>query len=359
MTPSNLARVDDHGASKLPRTAALARLAITAALSSPQKSRHDIVAERWPAIGQSQRDLLTHIGPQAAAVESIDMPPSTAAGALYTGISQRTLLGALRVLADVKLRSTYSGFAATEPTGVIHIAGKADPLMKLDFSQPNLEPIVAAALLVISRELAQDSSAEAGLNDLLLRAVAKAADAEFVARALNGASASGSGADTPFQLRAQVRAMVAALIAAGANAALITLAASPATLVLLATASDPFGNASFPTVTVTGGTLCGLPLVPSVGVADGRIVAVAGDAVLRAAGSIDVQAATSGRLEFNSAPTGEAQPGTAPVAQSAKRVDLFAADMVGLRVYFTFGADFVRATRAKFIDGITLVGSTA
>jgi hypothetical protein len=344
-------------AANLPRTSALGRLAILAALGSPQRSRTAIVAERWPDVGDAQRTLLVRTGgPMAANVNAPDVPASIGVGQLYAGIAQQTLLGKLNVLADVKLRSAFGGYAAGEPLGIIKAPGKPIPLLSLEFSQPSLMPITAAALVVISNELAEDANAEDGIRNLLLRATTRAADEKFIALALDGAGATASGADTPFQLRTQVREMVAALVAAGGNPTLITLAANPTTLVTLATAADGWGNAAFPTVTLTGGTLCGIPLLPSSGAADGVIVAVAGDAVLRAPGTFDIQRSEHASLEFSDAPVGEAQPDTTPVDQGAPTVDLWQANLSALRVMFTFGADFVRDTRAAFIDGVSLEG---
>jgi hypothetical protein len=129
--------------------------------------------------------------------------------------------------------------------------------------------------------------------------------------------------------------------------------------VTLATAADGFGNASFPSVTMAGGTLCGMPLVPSAGAADGVIVAVAGDAVLRAPGTIDILRSEHSHLEFSDDPAGEAQPDTTPVDQGNPTVSLWQANLSALRIMFTFGCDFVRDMRAAFIDGVTLEGSTS
>lgn len=353
-----------HTAAQLPRTSALARAVMASMLAGNGQTREQIIAKQWPDIGDSQRELIAGIGlarPLAAnEVQSTNYPASTSAGQLFAGIAAETLLGQLKVLANVELRSVYGAFAATEPTGVIHVPGEPVPLMSLDFSQPSLAPIVAAALVVISNELARDSNAENGIRDLLLRSTRKAADTKFISLALNGASAMASGADTAFQLRAQVREMVAALVAAGANTTMISLAASPNTFVLLATASDGFGNSAFPTVSLTlPSTLCGLPLVPTFGAADGVIVAIAGDAVLRASGSVEIDVSTSARLEHASDPTGKAKPGQTPVGQSKQPVSLWQNNMRAVRVFYEFGADFVRETRAAFIDGITLEGSTA
>jgi hypothetical protein len=351
-------------AAPMPRTSSLVRAVKVSMLAGSGQSRDQIIAKEWPDLGESQRALIASLGigrPQAAnEVQSTNYPASTAAGQLFTGIAAETLLGKQKVLAEVRLRSAYGAFAATEPTGVIHLPGEAVPSMDLDFSQPNLAPVVAAALVVISNELARDSEAENGIRDLLLRATRKAADTKFIALALNGANATASGADTAYQLRTQVREMVAALVAAGANTTMISLAASPNTFVLLATASDAFGNAAFPTVSLTApSTLCGLPLLPTFGAADGVIVAIAGDAVLRAAGSVEIDVSTSAKLEFASDPTGKAKPGVTPVSASKQPVNLWQNNCRAVRVFYEFGADFVRSTRAAFIDGITLEGTTA
>src|SRR6187402_560021 len=98
MTTSNTAAA-------LPRTSSLARLAIAAGLTTSRvgPSRANIIASRWPDIGDTQRQFLA-----VNEVPSVNIAtPSAASGQLFTGIAQQTLLGRLNVLADVKLRSLY------------------------------------------------------------------------------------------------------------------------------------------------------------------------------------------------------------------------------------------------------------
>jgi hypothetical protein len=160
-------------------------------------------------------------------------------------------------------------------------------------------------------------------------------------------------------LLAQVNAACAALIEAGADARFITLTANPATLLELACASTTLGTRAFPEVTAQGGTLAGLPLMPSLGVAAGSLVAIAGDAVLRAPITPRVEASQNAQLEMADNPTGAAEPDTNPVDQSRTTVSMFQADLTAIRIVLTFGVDFARDLRAAFIDGIDLAGEVS
>jgi hypothetical protein len=290
-------------------------------------------------------------------VPATDYPASTGVGQVQIGLGQLTLLGQLRGAIDLPLNIAIPCLAADDVSGaIIHTAGKAIPVISADFRRAELSPINAAAIVVASNTLLEQGAAESALTARITRAAVTACDAKFVALALDGAASVASGANTPALLLAQVSAAAAALIAEGADARFITLSANPSTLLELACASTSTGARAFPEVTAQGGSLAGMPFVASRGIAVGRIVAIAGDAVLRSPVTPQVEASQHAHLELADNPTGEAEPGTDAVPQSRTTVSMFQADLTALRIIMTFGADFTRDVRAAFIDGIDLAG---
>jgi hypothetical protein len=277
---------------------------------------------------------------------------------VIAGLTALTLLGQLNGATDVALRTSIPYLGLDNWAGGT-IVGPNQPIKVLsgEYGRAAIDPVKAAAIIAVSRELTLQPSAEAGLKARLLRAATAAADAEFVRLALGGNAAIASGAAYPAELLVQVRAMVAALVTEGANPATVTLAASPMTLLLLATTVDLDGQVAFPSVTVTGGTLAGMPILSSHGIADGRIVALAGDTILRASVVPRIEASRNASIEMSDAPTGSAEIGTDVVPQSPKRVQCLQVDMVAVRIILEFGVDFMSTTPAAFIDGVTLDGT--
>jgi hypothetical protein len=360
MSTSNVSRLDDpHGAAGLPRLSALGKAAIAAGTSVGQNAEAiAMLAKRWAHLGDAQRATIDAIQRNAAGVQGPDLHlTSSGMGAVQTGLASLTLLGQLRGAIDVAINTFIPCLAADDVSGaVIRTPGQSIPCVRANIHRANMAATNAAAIIVASDELLQQASAETALTARIARAGVTACDAEVVSLALNGAPAVATGANTPALLLAQVNAACAVLIEAGADARFITLAANPETLLELACASTTLGTRAFPDVTAQGGTLAGLPLLASRGIAAGRIVAVAGDMVLRAPITPRVEASKNAVIEMSDAPTGAAEPETNPVSMSQQRVSMYQAGLVALKIVLTFGVDFASDVRAAYIDGISLAG---
>src|SRR5690606_23968742 len=156
--------------------------------------------------------------------------------------------------------------------------GNAKPLTKFDFSRTTLEPLKVANIAVATMEVIRDSSPSADviIRDQIAAALRERLDLDFVdpakaavsgvspASVLNGApSTSATGTGTADDVRADIRTLFNLFIAAN-NAPTSGVWIMPATTALaLSLLQNPLGQAEFPGISMTGGTLFGLPVIVS------------------------------------------------------------------------------------------------
>lgn len=221
---------------------------------------------------------------------------------------------------------------------------KPKPLTKFDFSGTTLEPLKVANIAVASIESVRDSSPSADMiiRDQLAAALRERLDIDFIdpskaassgvspASILNGSSntaaSSGNDADA---VRADIRTLFGMFISAN-NAPTSGVWTMPATVALaLSLMQNPLGQAEFPGIGMTGGSLFGLPVIVSEYVptdSGGSVVALvnAGDIYFADDGGIDVSMTTEASLEMSDTPAD-------PVAASTVLVSLFQHNMVGFR----------------------------
>ena len=152
--------------------------------------------------------------------------------------------------------------------------GAPKPLTKFDFARTTLEPTKVANIAVATMETLRDSSpsAEAIIRDQLAAALVARLDTDFVsptkaavagvspASITNGLTyiaSSGTDADA---VRADIKALFGAFIAAN-NAPTSGVWIMPqVTALSLSLMQNPLGQAEFPGLTMNGGTLFGLPV---------------------------------------------------------------------------------------------------
>ncbi len=201
--------------------------------------------------------------------------------------------------------------------------GKAKPLTNFNFGQTTLLPLKVAAITVATMELLRDASvaAESMLRDQLAAAVAERIDIDFIdpakaasagvspASITNGVTpipATGTG--TADDMRADFQALMATYIAnnnppSSAVWIMPTMTALAASLM-----QNPLGQSEFPGLSMTGGTLLGIPAIVSdymtsdSGGADVAMVN-ARDIWLGDEGGIEVRASNEASLQMDDAPT--------------------------------------------------------
>lgn len=139
--------------------------------------------------------------------------------------------------------------------------GVAKPVGRMAASAPPLTALKSAALIVLSRELARWHGSDSAIDAALRAAVIASADALTLPVLVSGAgSVAASGSDA-VSIRDDLRRALG-LITAATDAALF-LVLPVAVLRRLALLADDIGGSAFPDLTVNGGSIDGLQVIPT------------------------------------------------------------------------------------------------
>ena len=242
--------------------------------------------------------------------------------------------------------------------------GQAKPLTKFDFSRTTLDPLKVANIAVATMEVIRDSSPSADgiIRDQLAAALRERLDIDFIdpakaavagvspASILNGVSgipSSGTDADA---VRADLKALFSAFIAAN-NAPTSGVFIMTATMALsLSLMQNALGQPEFPTITMMGGTLNGLPVIVSEYVpsdSSGSLVALvnAMDIYVGDEGGIDLSMSTEASLQMDSAPDN-------PTTASTVLVSLWQRNLVGFRAERTINWARRRTSAVAYLTDV-------
>ncbi|MBG4138649.1 phage major capsid protein [Pseudomonas aeruginosa] len=242
--------------------------------------------------------------------------------------------------------------------------GQAKPLTKFDFERKTLEPLKVANIAVATMEVIRDSSpaADGIIRDQLAAALRERLDIDFIdpakaavagvspASILNGVAGIPSSGNTADDVRADIRAMFNAFIAAN-NAPTSGVWLMPATTALaLSLMQNPLGQAEFPGISMTGGELFGLPVIVSEYIptsSAGAVVALvnASDIYLGDEGGVDLSMSTEASLQMDNAPDN-------PTTASTVLVSLWQRNLVGFRAERAINWARRRASAVAYLTGV-------
>ncbi|RUJ65364.1 phage major capsid protein [Pseudomonas aeruginosa] len=242
--------------------------------------------------------------------------------------------------------------------------GQAKPLTKFDFERKTLEPLKVANIAVATMEVIRDSSpaADGIIRDQLAAALRERLDIDFIdpakaavagvspASILNGVAGIPSSGNTADDVRADIRALFNAFIAAN-NAPTSGVWLMPATTALaLSLMQNPLGQAEFPGISMTGGELFGLPVIVSEYIPSasaGAVVALvnASDIYLGDEGGVDLSMSTEASLQMDNAPDN-------PTTASAVLVSLWQRNLVGFRAERAINWARRRASAVAYLTGV-------
>lgn len=238
--------------------------------------------------------------------------------------------------------------------------GAPKPLTKFDFSRTTLEPLKVANIAVLTMEAIRDSSPSADLivRDQLVAALRERLDTDFIdpakaavtgvspASITNGITPIPSAGVTADGVRADIRALFAAFIAAN-NAPTSGVWIMTATQALsLSLMQNPLGQAEFPGIGMNGGTLFGLPVIVSEYVPVGTVALVnASDIYLGDEGGFTVDISREASLQMDNAPD---NPSTA----STVMVSLWQTNMVGFLAERTINWARRRDTSVQILSDV-------
>ncbi|QDH93820.1 capsid and scaffold protein [Pseudomonas phage vB_PaS_IME307] len=242
--------------------------------------------------------------------------------------------------------------------------GQGKPLTKFDFERKTLEPLKVANIAVATMEVIRDSSPSADviIRDQLAAALRERLDIDFIdpakaavagvspASILNGVAGIPSSGNTADDVRADIRALFNAFIAAN-NAPTSGVWLMPATTALaLSLMQNPLGQAEFPGISMTGGTLFGLPVIVSEYIptaSAGAVVALvnASDIYLGDEGGVDLSMSTEASLQMDNAPDN-------PTTASTVLVSLWQRNLVGFRAERAINWARRRASAVAYLTGV-------
>ena len=244
--------------------------------------------------------------------------------------------------------------------------GQAKPLTKFDFSRTTLEPLKVANIAVVTMEVVRDSSpaADGIIRDQLVAALRERLDIDFInpakaavagvspASILNGVTGIPSVGTDSAAVRADIQALFASFIAAN-NAPTSGVWVMQATTALaLSLMQNPLGQAEFPGISMTGGTLFGLPAIVSEYVPDGIVALVnASDIYVGDEDGVDVSMSTEASLQMDDAPDN-------PTTASTVLVSLWQRNLVGFRAERAINWARRRASAVAYLTGVQWGGES-
>lgn len=234
--------------------------------------------------------------------------------------------------------------------------GAPKPVGKLQFGTATVGITKAAGIIVITEELARNStpSAEETIRKDMVAGIAYFLDVEFTDPAkapvanvspgsvTNGITPITSAGTTPANGRTDVAAMIGAMTAAGLSATQATLLMSESNAAALSNALNPLGQPLFPGLSIEGGKALGVNVVTSQAVSS-NVILLHGPSILIADdGGVTIDVSREASVQMDSAPMNP--PDATVVLQS-----LWQLNLVGLRAERFINWKRVRAGSVQYV----------
>jgi HK97 family phage prohead protease len=194
--------------------------------------------------------------------------------------------------------------------------GNAKPLTKFDFTRTTLEPLKVASICALTEESIRYSSPKSDIlvRDGLAGALRERLDRDFIdpaktavagispASITHGAETIASSGEDADDVRMDIRAVYAKYTAENNPPSSAVWIMSSNNAVALAMMTNPLGQAEFASMTMTGGTMRGMPVIASDYVGNIVILVNASDIYLADEGDITIDASREASLEMSDAP---------------------------------------------------------
>jgi HK97 family phage major capsid protein/HK97 family phage prohead protease len=252
--------------------------------------------------------------------------------------------------------------------------GQAKPLTKFDFSEIQLGFAKVANIAVITEELLRfsDPSAEAIVRDQLAEALIARLDIDFInpaktavpnispASITNGGTTIVSSGTDVDAVRADVKGLMAAYIAANVSPTSGVWIMPTIIALSLSLLTNPLGQPEFPGLTMNGGSFFGMPVIVSEYVPAGIVIlANASDIYIADDGQVNVSASREASIQMDNAPTnasgslGATDP-SVPVPTSL--VSLWQTNSVGIRAERYINWTKRRPSAVAYLTGVAWGG---
>lgn len=243
--------------------------------------------------------------------------------------------------------------------------GAAKPVTKLTLSSVTLRWAKAAAIVVITKELAKFSRPDAELvvRDSMVKTLVRFFDAQFVGSAaevsnvspagiLNGKSATAVTGATAAAFRTNMNTMLSTMTAASVPLDNIVLLMSATQAVALSLAVTDLGVPLFPNIDRSGGTLLGFPVIVSEAVGTKIIALNAADVLLAADPAVSVDVSDTASVEMDDAPAVGEQ---SPVSTISTLKSFWQNNLIGIRVEQFITWKLARAASVEFLSPVAYV----
>lgn len=265
------------------------------------------------------------------------------------------LIGTRPVPANVRFVSGLSGSSVSWTGG-----GYPTPPSEMSFTTASLGISKAAGLVVLTKELAEssDPAADGLVRADLLAAMAAFLDKQFVdpavAAVIDVSPASithnlipiTSSGSTVSAIVADFAALFAVPVAAGITFTAPYLVLHPLTALALSMKRGSDGLTAFPSVSVKGGTLFGIPVLVSASVP----TSVSGGSIIVLVDASEIQS-VEGSVLVDASEEASLQMRTDPLSGATTLVSLFQNHLVGLRITKFANWRSRRPGAAAYIDG--------
>src|SRR5262245_50821135 len=216
--------------------------------------------------------------------------------------------------------------------------GAPKPVTKLAFGTVTLGITKCAAIIVITEELARNStpSAEAVIRDDMVNGIAQFLDIEFTdptkaavsnvspGSVTNGVTPITSAGTSPANGRTDVAALISQMTTNLLSVSQAVLIMSESNAATLSNSLNALGQPLFPTLNATGGTALGIPVIASQAVGANVILVHAPSILLADDGGVTIDASREASLQMDTAPM---NPPDATVVMTS----LWQMNYVGLR----------------------------
>jgi HK97 family phage major capsid protein len=252
-------------------------------------------------------------------------------------------------MVQVPLRTKILSVSSTLTIGAIAEAS-IKPAKSLSLTASDLDPVKTAAFLAVSKELLKmgGSMVNALLERELRTAIARATNSIFLPILTASAASFVSSGVTEAAVRQDIRTLLAN-VSNGADSKLyliVTRTIGEALAIL----GGP-GGAAFPTATVDGGSIAGIPIVICDEATTGEIILV--DASQVAAGSEGLAFDTSTQANIQLADPADSPPTASTLVQS-----LWDMNLVAIKVERYIGAKVLRSDCVAKITGVGYTGGS-
>lgn len=239
--------------------------------------------------------------------------------------------------------------------------GAAKPVSKLTLSSVTLRWAKAAAIVVITKELAKFSRPDAELvvRNSMVKTLVRFLDTTFVsanaevtnvspAGILNGISSTATSGTTAAAFRTDMTTLLKKLTANNVPLSSVVLIMSSSQAVALSLMVTDLGVGLFPNITREGGTILGFPVIVSEAVGT-KIIAINADEILLAEDpGVMVDVSDTASVEMDTEPI---QGETSPVTNMVALKSFWQNNLIGVRVeqFITFKA--ARASAVEYLTG--------